>query len=279
MLPSIGPRNWQLPRSAPSMCNLSFKDRKTLNISIIVPVFNERATVSKFLSHLRKHAPDEELIVVDGGSSDGTWQLARSLREKLGFILLRVPRSRATQMNAGARASRGDLLWFLHADSQLPSGCLENIQAAASDPALAGGCFRLHTSGRRLLYRVTDSLGNLGVHLFGIALGDHGIFCRRSAFDQIGGYPKLALMEDAHFYEALARYGRVRQLRPFIATSARTYERHGPLRTTLSYATILALHVLRAPLAWQIAIYSWNSRTTPHRSSRDGVRANARTGW
>ncbi len=253
------------------MHNAPTELRKKLNVSIIVPVFNETLVLSRFLSHLREYAPAEEVIIVDGGSSDGTWQLARSLREKFGFILLSAPRGRATQMNAGAYVSRSDLLWFLHADSELAPGCLDTIKAAASDTALAGGCFRLQTSGRRILYRVIDSLGNLGVHLFRIALGDHGIFCRRAAFDQIGGYPELPLMEDAYFYEALARCGRVRQLSPFIKTSARAYEKHGPLRTTLSYSVILALHVLRTPLAWQLAIYSWNSRTSASCCSRDQV--------
>jgi rSAM/selenodomain-associated transferase 2 len=248
-----------------------------MKVSVIVPVFNETPLLSRFLSHLRERVPAEEVIVVDGGSSDGTWQLAESLREEFCFVLLSAPRGRATQMNAGANASGGDLLWFLHADSNLAPGCADAMKSAASDPALAGGCFRLRMPGKHPLYRVSDSLGNIGVHLFRIALGDHGIFCRRDAFEQIGGYPELPLMEDAYFYEALARYGRVRQLRPCITTSARAYKKYGPLRTTVAYAAILALYVMRAPLAWQLAIFSWNTRATRRPGSRARNTMNART--
>jgi rSAM/selenodomain-associated transferase 2 len=245
-----------------------------VRLSIVVPVLNEASGLSCFLRHLRDRVPDDEVIVVDGGSTDGTWQLAQSLRAELVFELLRAPRGRGSQMNAGVRASSGDLLWFLHADSQLEPGCLGTMKVAAADPALAGGCFRLRISAGQLLYRVSDSLGNLGVHLFRIALGDHGIFCRRAIFDQIGGYQEVPLMEDARFYRSLARYGSVRQLRPHITTSARAYERHGPLCTTFAYSAILVLHAAGMPLRWQLAIYSWNLRAAPRLVARQQAAIN-----
>ena len=94
-----------------------------------------------------------------------------------------------------------------------------------------------------MIYRVSDSLGNLAVDLFRIALGDHGIFCRRAAFEAVGGYREVPILEDAELYRALRRTGRMRQLRAEIVTSPRRYEQLGPWRTTAYYTAILALYV------------------------------------
>ncbi len=238
-----------------------------MNLSIIVPVLDEAPILPAFLPHLRARAPSAEVIVVDGGSRDGTRELARALCAEHGCIFTTAPRGRAPQMNAGAACARGEALWFLHADSTLPDGCAAALRAALRDPTLAGGCFRLRMAAAPLIYRVSDSLGNVAVDLFGISLGDHGIFCRREVFEKIGGYPPVSLMEDARFYEAMHRHGRVRQLRPAILTSARTYEAHGPWRTTLHYFTILVLYVLRAPASWQRAVFDHLRTPASHASS------------
>jgi len=225
-----------------------------MKVSVIVPVLNEAAGVGEFLAHLRERAPGAEVIVVDGGSGDGTPEAARPLADRV----LQAERGRARQMNAGAAASSGDCFWFLHADSRLPAAPLEAIRAALADPSLAGGCFRIRIPRPEPVYRISDSLGNLGVDLFRIALGDHGIFCRREAFFAAGGYPEIPLMEDAEFYRRLRRQGRVRQLRPAVETSPRRYERRGAYRTTLVYGLILGLYVLRAPVPVLARLYrSW----------------------
>ena len=210
------------------------------NFSIIVPVLDEETLIVPFLRHLRRRTPGAEIIVVDGGSRDGTATLARGLADHV----LHAPRGRARQMNAGAAAARGDVLWFLHADSELTPEPLAAMTAALGDPGTAGGCFRLRFARREWVYRVSDSLGNVAVDLFRIALGDHGIFCRRAAFEQVGGYPDVPLMEDANLYRALRRRGgRMRQLPAFIVSSPRRYEQLGPVRTTAYYLLILALYV------------------------------------
>lgn len=214
-------------------------------LSIIVPVLDEAGILLDFLTHLRERAPaaQAELIVVDGGSADGSYELACGRVDALHLRILRSPRGRAQQMNAGARAAGGEILWFLHADSRVPRGAGETIRTAfAADPNLAGGCFRLGLPREPWIYRVSDSLGNAAVDLFRIALGDHGIFCRRAAFDAVGGFPEVPLMEDAEFYRALRRFGRVRQLRSVVATSPRRYEQHGRYRTTAVYALLLGLY-------------------------------------
>jgi rSAM/selenodomain-associated transferase 2 len=211
-------------------------------LSIVVPVLNEAELLEEFLTHLRARAPGAEIVVVDGGSSDGTRAIAGRLAGPLRMTVVHSPRGRARQMNAGAAAAAGGVLWFLHADSRLPEGAVEALLNAVKEPGVVGGCFRIRIPRPEPIYRVSDSLGNLGVDLFRIALGDHGIFCRRSAFESVGGYPDVPLMEDAELYRGLARIGRVRQLRMELRTSARRYQRHGPARTTAAYALILALY-------------------------------------
>lgn len=214
-------------------------------LSIIVPVLNEAGLIRSFLKHLRELAPDAEIIVVDGGSADGTPRLCRGLAHKI----MRTHRGRARQMNVGAEASAGDILWFLHADSRVTRGAIEQMKRTLENPRIAGGCFRLRFPRRALLYRVSDSLGNLGVDLFRISLGDHGFFCHRAAFARTGGYPEVPLMEDAEFYRALRREGQTHQLTCEIQTSPRRYEELGPYRTTAIYTLILALYIARVPLS------------------------------
>ena len=213
-----------------------------VNLSIIVPVLNEAALIRELLRQLRAQPGQNEIIVVDGGSEDDTPALCEGLADEV----LTAPRGRAKQMNAGAARARGEILWFLHADTlTLPRDAPAEIaRALRRDPRLVGGCFRLRLLGANPVYRVSDSLGNLGVEVFGFALGDHGIFCRREVFTRVGGYPDVPLMEDAELYRRLRRHGRMRQLSPAITVSPRRYEMLGPWRTTFIYVLILALYVL-----------------------------------
>src|SRR5438067_3347526 len=192
-----------------------------MRLSIIVPVLNEAPIVGAFLEHLRGVAGEAEIVVVDGGSGDGTAEIASR-----GAAVITAPRGRAKQMNAGAREAGGDTLWFLHADSGLPEDAVAQIEAALGDTRCAGGCFRLRIPDPHPLYRLADGLGNLGVDRFGFALGDHGIFVRRTVFEAVGGFPLVPIMEDAEFYRRARRHGAMRQLPAFIATSPRRWERH-----------------------------------------------------
>jgi len=220
-------------------------------VSIIVPVLNEADLIQASLRRLRSLGPDLEIIVVDGGSSDGTWALA----EPLGDRVISAPRGRASQMNAGAEIARGEVLWFMHADLNAPSHSIAQIQRALRHPRMVGGCFRLRFPRAEWIYRVSDSLGNLGVNLFGFALGDHGIFCRRSAFHQVGGYPEVPILEDAEIYRRLRKEGRMVQLREEVVSDPRAFEAHGRYRTTAVYFSILSLYVLGVPIRVLNRIY------------------------
>ena len=220
-------------------------------LSIIVPVLNESALIRAFLEQVRAVAPSAEIIVVDGGSDDGTPELTTGLADRG----LRVSRGRASQMNAGARVARGEIFWFLHADSVVPPNALDEIAKILHKESNVGGCFRLRLPGRQWIYRVSDSLGNVGVEVFGFALGDHGIFCRRAAFSRAGEFPDLPLMEDAEFYRALRKCGSMRQSRVAIVGSPRRYEQLGPYRTTIYYAVILGLYLLGAKMSTLTSVY------------------------
>ena len=224
---------------------------RRFSISIIVPVLNESALIRAFLGQLRAVAPGAEIVVVDGGSNDGTLELSAGLADRI----LKSSRGRARQMNAGARVARGNVFWFLHADSIIPPNALEEIEKILQEGSNVGGCFRIRLPGREWIYRVSDSVGNLGVEVFGFALGDHGIFCWRETFLKAGGFPDLPLMEDAEFYRSLRRYGKMRQSRTAIVGNQRRYEQLGRYRTTIYYAIILGLYFIGARMSTLIALY------------------------
>jgi len=221
-----------------------------MSVSIIVPVLDEAPLIRPFLQHLRERAPEAEIIVADGGSSDGTVELAPGACDQLVVS----ERNRAIQMNAGARAAHCDILWFVHVDAEVPWGCLHEIEQIVSDPKVAGGFFRIRLP-RNLVYRLTDSFA----HYAGISLrmrcGDHGLFCRRTVFFDVGGFPEVPLMEDVEFFRRLLRRGRVIWSRKRILASPRRYEIVGRMRLTLAYGLIATLYIFGVPLSKLASLY------------------------
>lgn len=221
-----------------------FRKRARIRFSIIVPVFNEGFLIRPFLKHLRERTPGAEIIVADGGSTDGTRELAANCCDEL----IVTTRGRAAQMNAGARAAHGDIFWFVHVDSEVPAGCLDEIMRALGDPKVAGGYFRIRLPQTHFVYRLTDSFAHYAGILLRMRCGDHGIFCRRSAFMHLRGFPEVPIMEDAEFFRMLHRCGRVRSIEKRILANPRRYEEIGRVRLTLAYGLIATLYVVGAPL-------------------------------
>ena len=219
-------------------------------ISIIVPVFNEAPLIQRFLAHVRKRAPGSEIIVADGGSTDGTADLAAGFCDRL----VESQRNRGRQMNAGAHAAHGDILWFVHADVELPSLCLDEIARIMHDSNVVGGYFRIRLP-RALVYRLTDTFAHYAGVLLRMRCGDHGIFCRRTAFVDIGGFPTVPLMEDVEFFRRLYRCGRVVHSEKRIVVSPRRYEAIGPARLTFAYGFIATLYIFGAPSSRLASIY------------------------
>jgi rSAM/selenodomain-associated transferase 2 len=218
--------------------------------SVIVPVFNEAPLIRPFLQHLRDRAPGAEVIVADGGSSDGTADLTTGFCDQLVESTL----SRAIQMNAGARAAHGEVFWFVHADAEVPQGCLDEITRILNDPHVAGGYFRIRLPPGAV-YRLTDSFAHYAGILLGMRCGDHGIFCRRAVFLDIGGFPEVPLMEDAEFFRLLRRRGRVTYSHKRILASSRRFESIGRTHLTLVYGFIATLYVFGVPLPKLASIY------------------------
>jgi rSAM/selenodomain-associated transferase 2 len=205
-------------------------------LSIIVPVLNEAASIREALEALAPlRARGHQVVVVDGGSDDGTASLAAAACDQL----LVTPRSRALQMNTGALVASGDALLFLHADTRLPERADELVFAA-----LAGarwGRFDVRIASCHPLLGVVARAINLRSRLSGIATGDQAIFVRRDAFP---GFPEIPLMEDIALSRLLRRRGRPACLRARVVTSARRWEARGVLRTILLMWRLRLLYAL-----------------------------------
>ena len=199
-----------------------------MRLSIIIPVLNEAAGIVPLLLRM---APLRErgaqLVVVDGGSSDGTVALAGPHAD----LVIEAGRGRASQMHAGALAAGGDALLFLHADTLLPPHADELIAAALRSHAW--GRFDVALDGAHPMFRVIAAMMNLRSRLTSIATGDQAIFMRRAFYAQAGGFPQIALMEDIAFSAQARRLARPACLRQRVLTSARRWERNGILRTIL----------------------------------------------
>ena len=150
-------------------------------------------------------------------------------------------------MNAGACAARGDILWFLHVDVKVPPQCMTEIARAVSDRRVAGGFFRIRLPQSQFVYRFTDTFAHYAGLIFRLRYSDHGFFCRREIFHQIGGFPNVALMEDADFFRKLRRAGRIVVVQQRLVVDPRRYEFVGPTRLTFVYGLISLLYLLRAP--------------------------------
>ena len=197
-------------------------------ISIIVPVLNEALGISESLAALAAlRERGHEVIVVDGGSSDETPELARRATDRV----VSAPRGRANQMNAGAALARGEVLLFLHADTRLPEGAAARILQGLAASGRAWGRFDVRIEGASVFLPVIAFFMNLRSRATGIATGDQAIFVRRDVFERAGGFPPLELMEDIALSRSLKRVSRPLCLADKAATSGRRWERHGVLRT------------------------------------------------
>jgi rSAM/selenodomain-associated transferase 2 len=204
-----------------------------MRISVIIPTLHEAENIAELIEATRR-VGECEIIVVDGDSTDGTLQRASAADQ----TLTSEP-GRARQQNLGAEASRGDVLLFLHADCRLPTDAFEAIRKAFRDDRVVGGCFSQRIVATGIRYRMLEWGNGWRVRAFKLAYGDQAIFVRRSVFEELGGFPKLRLMEDVFLMKRLRRAGRFVLLKERLLVSARRWQQHGVVRQTLRNWTLL----------------------------------------
>lgn len=241
-------------------------------ISIIVPTLNEATNLPVTLRPLARR-PDVELIVVDGGSTDDTIPIARKFTP---YVFL-TARGRAAQMNAGARHATGDILLFLHADTFLLPGALDELLRRITGDGAVGGAFDLNIDSplRRMWW--IAKVASQRSRLLRAPHGDQAIFCWRQVFEEVGGYPEVPFKEDVIFARRLRRAGRLTFLRTGLVTSARRWVANGVLKTTLVNWWVTFLSFLQISPRQLRRIYDfwlWRGVTRPDKS--DSVPPNPR---
>lgn len=237
----------------------------TETLSIVMPVLNEATRIQAALGLLQRQlaqAAGVEIVVVDGGSSDKTVSLAQSC----GVGVIATEPGRARQMNAGAAIARGDILLFLHSDTQLPDRFVTLIRQALAAPDTVGdpingladpprrsanapiaGAFSLKIRGDQRGLRLIERGVSWRSRYLNLPYGDQALFIRSGAFHQLGGFPDLPIMEDFEFVRQLRRLGRLKVLPEAVATSGRRWKTLGVLRTTLINQLVVAGYLLGIP--------------------------------
>lgn len=220
-------------------------------VSIVVPVLDEAAALPRLLDHLAELYGRFEVVVADGGSSDGSAELAC-----MHPIAPRVvtARGRARQLNAGVEAAGGEALVFLHADTLLPHDAYTSLCAVLRDFDVVGGNFALRFGGGDRFSRVLGAWYAAQRRL-GIYYGDSAIWARRSAFDALGGFRELAIMDDYDFVRRLERRGRTACLPGPAVTSGRRWQRIGLWRTIVSWGVIRWLYIGGVPAPRLAGLY------------------------
>lgn len=217
------------------------------DVAIVVPALDEEDHVPAALRSARRaFGAATDLVVVDGGSDDGTRERARERAR----LVLEEPPGRGRQLNAGARAARGRILVFLHADTRLQPGSGDLVRRALAEPGVSGGCFRFAVDppappGTR--WAALEAAVRLRTRLLRTATGDQAIFTTRRAFERAGGFPELPLFEDVVFVRRLRRLGRFRPVPALARTSRRRWEAEG------FWSTVLRHWALRGAFAAGVA--------------------------
>ncbi|MEG4804632.1 TIGR04283 family arsenosugar biosynthesis glycosyltransferase [Microcoleus sp. ARI1-B5] len=214
-------------------------ENPNLKISIIIPVLNEAPTIASVISTAR-NAQNVEIIVADGGSSDCTADLAKSL----GVRVISTAPGRAAQMNAGATWATGDILLFLHADTLLPPGYDSSARLALAKPSAVGGAFELKIDARGHSLRLVEIGVNWRSNFLQMPYGDQAIFLYSATFDKIGGFPDLPVMEDFEFVRRLKKQGRIAIVPQPVLTSARRWQQLGVLKTTAINQIVIIAYFL-----------------------------------
>jgi rSAM/selenodomain-associated transferase 2 len=209
-----------------------------MKLSIIIPTFNEERSLKGPLASLA--SLPHEIIVVDGGSEDGTVELAC----KYASVVLESRRGRGIQQHAGACKAQGEVLLFLHADTQPPKGFEVMIERTLSDPKTVFGAFHLGHHPSTAFLNLVALMANLRSLLLKIPYGDQGLFMRRSDYFRVGGFQALPIMEDVDLVKRLNKIGKFKLVKARVGTSARRYHRNGIVYTTVRNWSLIIRYLL-----------------------------------
>jgi rSAM/selenodomain-associated transferase 2 len=215
-----------------------------MRISVIIPVLGEEAIINGAIHRI--HAMDGaiEIVVVDGDPQGRTLKAVTCDHA----LLVASDAGRGRQMNRGVRAAGGDILVFLHADTELPANAFRSISSVMLKRRFAGGAFDLAIDAKGLIFRVIEAVASNRSRLTRIPYGDQAIFLRRDCFTRIGGYRDIPLMEDVDLMRRVKAGGdRICIIREKVKTSARRWEREGVLRCTMRNWTIMLFYLLGVP--------------------------------
>jgi rSAM/selenodomain-associated transferase 2 len=210
-------------------------------ISVIIPTLTEAGNLPRLLDVLRNETTGHEIIIVDGGSCDGTVEIALSR----GLCVLQAPRGRGSALCIGAGRARGHILLFLHADSIFPAGGLQRIdETLSADAGLIGGNFRLLFDGGSGFSKWLTGF-YAQIRWLGFYYGDSGIFVRRRVYDALGGFRPIAVMEDWDFVRRLERFGRTCCIaEPSLITSSRRFQGRHPAEIVYGWVKLHFLYWL-----------------------------------
>lgn len=212
---------------------------ENIKISIIIPTLNEAGNIQQTIATTQPSV-NIEVIVVDGGSQDGTVAIAQSL----GVKVISSSPGRAIQMNTGATLASGEILLFLHADTLLPVGFDEMIRTALQQPGVVAGAFALRIDADLAGLRWVEKGVYWRSHFFQMPYGDQAIFITKSVFEEVGGFPELPIMEDFELMRHLKRAGKITILSVAVVTSARRWLHRGVFQTTLINQVVIIAYLL-----------------------------------
>lgn len=249
--------------------NSQRKESETFNapeISVIIPAINEAASMANCMASAS--APGVQIILADGGSTDGT----REIAEAYGAQVVQCPPGRALQMNAGTQLAKAPVYLFLHADTLLPNDFVSKIKISLQDVVSVGGAFRLRLDSKQPGFRVIERGANWRSRVLGLPYGDQALFIRAEIFQRIGGYPDQPIMEDVALVRAMRKFGYMNFLDSSVTSSARRWIAGGVIRTTMLHLLALVLYFVGLPPA---RIAKLLKRLGRREHSTDNLQSNA----
>lgn len=208
-------------------------------ISIIIPVLNEVGTIAEIVSKAQT-GKNVEIIVVDGGSNDGTIEVVKSLDVKL---IDSLP-GRSIQMNFGAKIATGNILLFLHGDTFLPLNFDKLLREIITKPNIIAGAFKLGIRGRKRSLRIVEIMVNWRSCYWQMPYGDQGIFLSAKVFEEVGGFPEIPIMEDFELIRKLRKRGLIAIVSQPVLTSGRRWQKLGIFKTTLINQVVIITYLL-----------------------------------